>query len=128
MVKVLLAVLMIFSFSFGKELKHIKDILNFTDDIVFLLPKEETLKKVKSSALKHKTVVLFKTFLTDLKNKKIIGYRKFHEKEIYDLLFKVSYIIKLEKEVVFVVFYFYKPDETWYLYDFSYKTDVKSFF
>ena len=128
MKKVFLVFLLSFSLSFAQGLKHVRDILNFTEEIVSSLPSDKKLENIKNLSLRPKTIVIFKTFLLTIKDKEVIGYTKFHEKEIYNLLFKVSYIIKFKKGISLVVFYFYKPKEEWYLYDFSFENDVKSFF
>ena len=126
--KVISAFLLSFSIVFSQELNHIKDILNFTENIMSSLPEEKTLKTVEKNAINKRTVKTFKKFLSEIKDKKIIGYRKFHTKEIYDLLFKVSYIVKYKNGVSVIVFYFYKPEQKWFLYDLSFDNDVKSFF
>ncbi len=131
MKKIVLSFLILFWVSFGQELKHIKDVLEFTQHILYDIEKEETQKAIhlfESSVLKKEALLKFQSFIQYTENRKIINYRLFHEKDIFNAVFKISYLVKYQKDISVISFYFYRPYDRWYIYDFSFETDIKKFF
>ncbi len=131
MKKIVFVTLLLFSLTYAQELKHVKDILQFSNSVLSLINEGKyipALKLIRKHSINDRNSFKVKRLISYFKKKKPVGFLKFHEKDFFNVIFKVSFIQKFSKNVILIDFYFYKPDRKWYLYDISVKNDIKSFF
>ncbi len=129
--KILIVFLFLFNLSYSKDLVHIKDIIYFTENILRYINSNrysEALLSVEQNSINRDVVFKFRRYLTYIKKKKKIGYFFLHEEDIKNTLYKISYIQKNNSSVQMIVFFFYKPSDRWFLYDFYVENDIKSIF
>ena len=131
MKKIIFVILLLFSLTYAQELKHVKDILQFSNSVLSLINEGKyipALKLIRKYSINDKNSFKTKRLISYFKKRKTLGFLKIHEKDLFNVIFKVSFLQKFRKNVILIDFYFYKPDERWYLYDISIKNDIKSFF
>ena len=108
-----------------------KDILQFSNSVLSLINEGKyipALNLIRKHSINDKNSFKTKRLISYFKKRKTLGFLKIHEKDLFNVIFKVSFLQKFSKNVILIDFYFYKPDEKWYLYDISIKNDIKSFF
>ncbi len=131
MKKIAFVILLLFSLTYAQELKHVKDILQFSNSVLSLINEGKyipALNLIRKHSINDKNSFKTKRLISYFKKRKTLGFLKIHEKDLFNVIFKVSFLQKFSKNVILIDFYFYKPDEKWYLYDISIKNDIKSFF
>ncbi len=129
--KIILIILLFVSISYEQELKHLKDVLYFSNSILELINKKKyipALELIKKHSINDTASFKVKRLMSLFRKKQSLGFVKLHEKDLFNIAFKVSFLQKFDDSVVLIDFYFYKPEKKWYLYDISVKNDIKSFF
>ena len=131
MKKIILVIFFFVSFSYAQDLRHVKDVLYFSNSVLTLINEGKyipALALIKTHSIKDTNTFKAKRLISLFRKQKPLGFLKVHEKDLFDIVFKVSFLQRFEKNVILINFYFYKPKEKWYLYDISVKSDIKSFF